>query len=474
MDKFIKKLETENYEIGSFDAFIDESSKLITDKQNITGEEVVEYLKQMPTTYRASIVDKDGNYVGFIGVKNVDAKNEKADIVFMTFDDVNCSDKNEILEVYKNYLYECINIKKYDQKPKKEKSNIIRSKYITPGIDEKTLSIYKEMYPDMPKLALPVTLSMNGIVFGVIGLTNLIRTNKRADLKIYLSKDMVHFNAEFIAKLIDDYLSYAHKDNIWSINYEIGAGQSTLVSALNESNMSYYGTVPFGDIDLVLAGNLLMFQHTPQILTNKLAIQNEVYVDKRIFDTNRDEMSDMILLDDGYKMIRPDLIEDEKLFKSVLKDFSKAMSNRDNFTIPLGDDKYFPQIGNEKYGLYKALKNYSYIVLDKNDNFIGFINILRQDKYKKHCEIEVAIVPEKQGQGIGTIVTNRFYEELFALGYASVTSKVFGFNKKSQALFDQISEYNGQRIQSYYVNGRLWDMNVYTKLNPLVEKVKIR
>lgn len=472
MNKFVKKLETENYEIGSFDVFVDCASELIAEKDSMAGEEVDEYLKQMPTTYRASIVNKKGEYVGFIGVKNVDAKNEKADIVLLVKDCVDSLDKQEILEVYKNYLYDCINIKKYDQKPKKEKSNIIKSKYIMPA-DDKVLQRYKEMYPDMPKLSLPVALSMSGITFGVIGLSSLIRSNKRADLRIYFNKDLGEFDPDFVAKIIDDYLDYAHRDNIWNINFEIGANQRNMIDALNESNMSYYGTIPFADVQDDIIGNTLMFQHTPQILVNNLAIKSEVYVDKSIFDTQKDKMEDTILLDNGYKMVSPSTLDDSK-FSTLLEEFAKAMSNREKFTIPLGDDKYFPQVGNEKYGLYKALKNYNYLILDQDDNFVGFINILRQDTSKKHCEIEAAIIPSKQNQGIGRDATNKFYKELFELGYASVTTKVFEFNKKSTSLSERISEYNGRRIQSYYVNGILWDMNVYTKLNPLVEKVKIR
>ena len=232
MDKFIKKLETDNYKIGSFDAFIDKSSELIANKYKMNEEEVSEYLKLMPTTYRASVLDKEGNFVGFVGIKNVDLKNEIADIVCEFNDDISLSDKEEILNEYKKYLFESINIKKYNKKNKKSKERVLKTKYITPGIDEETLAIYTQMYPDMPKLTLPVTLSMNGIVFGVIGLSNLIRSNRRADLKIYLNKDLGDFDAEFLSVLIDEYLSFVHKDNIWSVNFEIGADQRNIIDAV--------------------------------------------------------------------------------------------------------------------------------------------------------------------------------------------------------------------------------------------------
>lgn len=480
MDKFIKKLETENYKIGSFDAYIEDASELIKNKYNKSYEEVNAFLKEMPTTYRASILNRDGDYLGFVGIKNVDMKSEKADIVFEVSDELEVN-KTEILDEYKKYLSECIGLRKIDRKIKKGKSNIIKAKYIKPGIDEKTLVKFKEMYPDMPNLGLPVTLSMNGIDFGVVGLSNIIRTNRRADLRIYLDKAIGNYDSEFISDLINQYLSYAHNDNIWNINFEIGADQRKLVEAADESKLSYYGTIPFGDVKENSVGNLLMYQHTPQILYDDPAIKSEVYVDKSIFDTDKEEMDETVELDNGYKMVKPELTKNMMLagkstdwFEDILNDFSKAMTNRDNFTIPLGDDKYFPQVGNEKYGLYKALMNYNYIILDKDNKFSGFINILRGDSAKKRCEIEIGIIPEKQGEGIGTMALNAFYDQLFSIGYASVTSKVFDFNHKSNKLFTSNSEYNGRRIQSYYVNGNIYDMNVYTKLNPLVEGVKIR
>ena len=106
MDKFIKKLETDNYKIGSFDAFIDKSSELIVNKYKMNEEEVSEYLKLMPTTYRASVLDKDDNFVGFVGIKNVDFKNEIADIVCEFNDDISLSDKEEILNEYKKEFIE--------------------------------------------------------------------------------------------------------------------------------------------------------------------------------------------------------------------------------------------------------------------------------------------------------------------------------------------------------------------------------
>ncbi len=90
------------------------------------------------------------------------------------------------------------------------------------------------------------------------------------------------------------------------------------------------------------------------------------------------------------------------------------MRNRDDFSIPLGEDKYILQKGNEKYGIYKAMMNYIYIVLDKNNNYSGYINILRNNANSKNAEIKLGIVPSLQHKGMVTRVINQFYNELFS------------------------------------------------------------
>ena len=94
-ENFIVKLQTNNYLIGSFDAFIETSKELIKDNSNITDEEVEVVLKSMPTTYRAAITNKEGTYIGYIGLYNVDAKNKTTSIRFEVNQEL--ENKDEIL-----------------------------------------------------------------------------------------------------------------------------------------------------------------------------------------------------------------------------------------------------------------------------------------------------------------------------------------------------------------------------------------
>lgn len=79
----------------------------------------------------------------------------------------------------------------------------------------------------------------------------------------------------------------------------------------------------------------------------------------------------------------------------------------------------------------------------------------------------MGIAPHDQQKGLGTMVINQFYDELFSIGYASVTSAVFEFNTPSNKLNKKVADFNGVRLDSYYINGRLWNMNFYTKTNQI-------
>ena len=63
----------------------------------------------------------------------------------------------------------------------------------------------------------------------------------------------------------------------------------------------------------------------------------------------------------------------------------------------------------------------------------------------------------------------KFYDELFSIGVASVTSYVFEFNNLSIKLYEKVAELNGIRLELYYINQNLWDMNFYSKVNSAID-----
>lgn len=485
-ENFIAKLQTNNYLIGSFDAYIELSKELIKSNSGISDEEVETILKSMPTTYRAAITNKSGDYIGYIGLYNVDAKNNTSSIRFEVNNDLSKDDKNEILNEFKKYLSDSLNIteieelmyttNKQTEVEKKEivpSSNIIISnELLIPGISEQDLEKFSQDYT-IPKLQLPFTIKNNDRTIGIIGLSSLIWSNKRANLNIFLDKGLGDdISNELSGYIIDDYINYVHNSNVHNITLSVNGSNKNMLEILSNTNMNYYGQIPFAAINGNNIESNLMFQHIPNMKKERgILIPDNNSISLSSLDTDKKELSERIDLGNGFKMISPKSFEKEGIDSNkVLQEHIKAMQNREGFTVPLGEDKYFLQKGNGNYGISKALMNYSYVVLDENNSYSGYINILRSNANGKNAEVEIGIDPKLQHKGLGTVVINRFYDELFSTGVASVTSAVFEFNNPSIKLHEKVAELNGIRLESYYVNGKLWNMNLYSKTNSIIEE----
>ena len=483
---FISKFETKNgYKLGSFDAYYDESKDLIMNNNDINHLEAENMLKKgMPTAFRAAIENKNGEYIGFIGLYDVDAKNKTASVRFETNCDLSNEDIREIYGMFEDYMCNSLNIKSipkflfnsenvafnYNRKKVETSCNIkVTNQFLKEGVSDEVLAKFRRYYNN-PKLNLqmPFTIVINDRVVGIIGLSNLSWANQRANLCIYLDKSLGDEVArELSSSIIDDYLEYVHNSNVHSVTFSVSGRNKPMLDVIEKSKMDYYSRVPFGSY---VEGNLvdsLMFEHFPGMAKNdSIIIPENILVPASEFDGEKSELSDRINLDGGFKMIRPSAFEKENVdFNEVLKGYVEAMQNREEFTIPLGEDKYFLQVGNDNYGLTKALKGYSYVILDDNNNFIGFVNKLRENANGRNVEVEIGITPAYQGHGLGKKALNKFYDELFSTGVASVTSNVFGFNNKSLSLHEKVASLYGVRIESYYVNGKLYNMNNYSKVN---------
>jgi len=490
MNNFITKFETENFKIGSFDAYQNISKELIKNNDNLTDEEVEQILKSLPTTYRASIVDKNDNYIGYISLYNYNGQKESASIRLETKNTLSDNDRNEIMNIYKEWLFQNLNFKNIEETIylSKDSKNIekdeitpsaniiIPSKLLKQGISEETLEYFSNDY-NIPKLQMPFSIINSDKVIGIVGLSNVIWSNRRANLNIYLDKNLgVDITNELSGYIIDEYVNYVHSSNIHNVTMSVNGSNHEMIKLLNSTNMNYYGNIPYGAIKGDNIESNLMFQHIPYMKKeNGIIIPDNKSISLSKLDTEKKELAEKIELDNGYKMISPKAFEKENIDSNViLNSHIKAMQNRDNFTIPLGEDKYILQKGNENYGITKAFNNYSYIILDEKNNYSGYINIFRSNANGKNIEIEVGIDPSIQRKGLGTIVVNRFYEELFSIGVATVTSAVFEFNNPSIKLHEKVAQLNGIRLESYYINGKLWNMNFYSKVNNNIEESTIK
>ena len=481
---FIPKLETEKYLIGSFDAYLDATKQLIKNNQNMIDDSNMIILL-MPTNYRAAIVDKNGEYVGYIGLYNVDAKNGIGSIRFETNRELNETDKEAILNEFTKYANDSLNITSIqetvyttDKGAEIERTAIapaanivLTNDILVPGISDEDLAKFSEEY-SVPKLQFPFTIKANDRTIGIIGLSSLIWSNKRANLNIFLDKALGDDVAkELSGLLVDDYINYVHASNVHNVTLSVNGSNNAMLDLLNRTNMNYYGTIPFGAVNGSNVESNLMFQHIPNMKKeNGIFVPDNKFVPVSMIDTDKKEMSEKIDLGNGFKMVRPTAFEKEGIDANhIIDGHINAMKNRDGFTIPLGEDKYFLQRGNGNYGISKAVMNFSYVVLDEKNNYAGYVNILRTNSDGKNVEIEIGIDPKLQHNGLGTMAINAFYDELFSMGVASVTSSVFNFNTPSIKLHEKVAKLNGIRLESYYINGKQWNMNVYSQVN---EKIK--
>jgi RimJ/RimL family protein N-acetyltransferase len=341
-----------------------------------------------------------------------------------------------------------------------------------PGITEEDLERYSKDY-SIPRLQMPFSVKSNDRTIGIIGLSNLIWSNKRANLNIFLDKELGDdIVKQLSSHIIDDYINYVHSSNVHNITLSIKGSDNNMLDLINNTNMNYYGELPFSVVNGDNIESNFMFQHIPNMKKqNGIYIPDNNSVSKSLLETDKKELSEKIELGNGFKFVSPKCFEKENIdFNNVLKGHIEAMQERDRFTIPLGEDKYILQKGNENYGMTKAFMNYSYVILDDKNNYAGYVNVLRSSADGKNVDIEIGIDPKIQHMGLGTVAINRFYDELFSIGVASVTSAVFEFNNPSIKLHEKVAELNGIRLESYYINGKLWDMNFYSKINNIIDE----
>ncbi len=488
-DTFVKKIETEHYLIGSFDAYIEESKEIIKQNSSLSNEEVESILKILPTTYRATILDKNGNYVGYISIYNNDITTGVYSIRLETKDEINEDLKSEIVTEYKNWCTQSLNFTILEEEVYVNKEQIIKQNervikpniivpksYLKEGIDEKTLFNMRQFY-SIPNLQFPFTIVDSGRAIGIVGVSNLIWSTRRAQLQVFLNNDIDEsLSLQLGSVVIDDYLKYLHSLNIHNVTTAVSGLDKKKIEMLDQTEMSKWADIPLATVHDGKLGSKLMYQDVPGYTKkDSLYVPSSLVYDSSVLKGTKEKASEIIYIDEDYRMVSPKVFDQCGIdLNPITREYAKCLENREKFTKPLGEDKYIPQIGNEKYGLTKAVANFTYVLLDKNNNFAGFVNNLRDDKENGNMEIELAINPNIHASGLGTKMVNAFYDEMFKLGYTSITSGVFSFNTPSLKLHQKVANFNGVRIDSYFINGQYFDMNYFTKVNPMLETDEVK
>lgn len=479
-NNFIKKLESKNFEIGSFDAYIDDIKTTI--KNNHSNNDTSVIINKLLSSIRGSIINKDNNYIGFIGIYETDYIHDKTNIYFESNTDLTDKEIDEIYDTYYDYLKEYINIYNIEDfyyiSPNMNRHNKneititnieFLSKFLIEKIDDSILDKYSKWY-NIPSLEMTMLMIDKDDILGIIGLSNVIWSNKRANLNIFLSKEItMDKDINFYSNIINDYLEYVHNNNIYNVTISISGSNEFLLDIIYNSKMSFYGLIPYGSCYNNKVESCYMFQHVPNLIKAESVLPNNKILRA---DVKKELPRDIINLSEGYRMICPKVFKENNInIDDVINEHIRALQNREKFSIPIAEDKYFIKVGNEDYGISKMIMNYSYILFDKDNNYVGFITIIRENIKGYSADIELGIRPELQHKGLGFKLLTAFYEELFSRGYISITSQVFDFNEASIKLHEKVATYNGTRVKSYYIKGKFWDMRFYTKVNPIVYEI---
>ena len=122
-------------------------------------------------------------------------------------------------------------------------------------------------------------------------------------------------------------------------------------------------------------------------------------------------------------------------------------------------EKYIIQEGNGTYGISKLVKYFTYVLVNNNNEYCGYINVMNERG--RNAVLELAIKPSLQNKGLGTKLLDKTIEVLLDNGYYAVSSYVFDFNIASNKIHKKLTRYRGKRSKSYYINGVFWDMNLY-------------
>ncbi len=482
-EDFICKFKTENFKIGSFDVYLDMSKELIKKNGGYSDEEAEEFLKEFPTSYRASILDKDDNYVGYITVYNNDAISSTYSLRMETNKNLSLEERNEISDEYKKWCTESLNFQNLEdevyvsnevivkQNERVVKPSIVIPKgYLKPGISEDVLNHMKEFY-SVPNLQFPFTIVDNGMVMGIIGVSNLIPSTRRAQLQLFFNKDIESALSYELGKVvIDDYVKYLHDIKINNVTAAVSSLDSKRIEMFDETSMFKWADIPLASKFEGKIGSKTMYQDVPGYTKkDSLYVPNNLVVSSDALIPEKKEKEEVLMVDANYRLVDPKSFEKYNIdINKLAREYGKCFEDRENFTKTLGEDKYIPQIGNGKYGLISDLSNLSYILLDRDNKFAGFVNNLRDDEENGNMEVESAIIPALQGKGIGTKMASAFNDEMFKLGYTGITGAVTStYNSKSVKINTNVSAvFNGIRIEAYYINGKYFDMPYFTKINP--------
>ena len=185
------------------------------------------------------------------------------------------------------------------------KKIVISNKCLISGGSEKILDKMSNYY-SIPKLEFEFTININDKSIGVIGLNNILWVNERANLNIFLDKEIdCNIVLNKLPNIINDYIEYVHKLNIYNVMFTVNGSNKIMIDLIKRTKMEYYGVIPFGAYTENNIESNYMFQHIPNMKKRKDVIipENKSVIDSLLY-TKKKKMEEYIELKNGFKLFK--------------------------------------------------------------------------------------------------------------------------------------------------------------------------
>lgn len=451
-ENFISTLKTDKYMIGDYVPYYDEIIAMVQHSRIVSEENAKRYIEQFKNEYFAAIVDYNLNFAGFIGIKDINYVDMSCNLVFGTILDMSAEDKADIRSTYESWIghtlkiwnFDGFNLPLYEFESEKIKA-LDGFNFNKREIVEK-IAIYDDDYR-----------KRKSRLCAYVYIQTLCRKDKRCVLKVQVVNSKKRTE---ILDGINEYIEYLKRFRILYVFVRCSSLDEEVIEVLSSSYSKFVlrAAIPCSELRKGTLCDRLIYENTYSLEKDAYSIDYEPLLRDESILKQKDISDSMIIkLDENYRLISPysSEFDDEK----VLKGYIEAMRDRFYFAEPAGECGYILQKGDNSYGLTKALNDFDYVIVGKENNFVGYIDVKKRDIYGRAIYTSIAIAPKYQNKGIGTVAYSAFLEELFKRGVASVTSFVPANNIPAIKLYEKCAKPVGKVKNNYE------ELIVYSSVN---------
>lgn len=294
---------------------------------------------------------------------------------------------------------------------------------------------------------------------GIIGFKNLIQSNQRSNIDLILSENIEREKRmQFGFEALNEISNYAYNAmNLYNLLVEETDFENC--SMYTDAGYEYIGSRHYCVLKNGKLSNLYLFQKIPDLVSkSNMPEKGDCLIPMSNLMTIKDLPE--IVTGKDIMLVRPSTLNDQR--KNEVK-YALGRSLNDFFdSSSMGEYK---MIYND-YRLNKKLDNkngFDYFILNKNGEPIGYVDRLHVDDKNLKTDVEINIFDKaSRNKGYGSLAYQTYINILRQIGYVSIGSVVFSFNKPSIKLHESLkfNEY-ALRNESYFALGKLQDMHYY-------------